>query len=102
MPPFHTATISSGLRQVIAGVVENHLSQPATENDAEHAVEQQIVELRGGDEAGPGTDTVAPEKDELNERDQIHQAVPAHRQRAERESDGVELRVEKHRGRRVG
>ena len=88
--------------QVVARLVEQHLTQPAAENDAEHAVKEQVVKLRDRNDSGAATDPVAPEQDELNESDQIHQTVPAHRQRAERKSDGVELGVKKHRRWRVG
>jgi hypothetical protein len=51
MPPFQTARISSGLHQVIGGFVEQNLAQSAAENDPEHAVEEQVVELLGLSEA---------------------------------------------------
>ena len=88
--------------QVIAGLVEQYLPQSATDDHPEHAIEQQVVELLDGQQPRPGLDPVAAEHDELNESDQIHQAVPAHGKRAEREGDGIELRVEEHRRRRVG
>ena len=37
--------------------------------------------------------TQAPQRVEGREGDQVHQPVPAHRQRAQLQGDGVELRV---------
>ena len=88
--------------QVVAGLVEQHLPQAAADDHAEHAVEQQVVQLPDREQAGARANAVTPEDDKLNESDQIHQTVPAHRQRAEREGDGVELGVQKHWRRRVG
>ena len=68
----------------------------------EHAVEKQVVQLLDAEQAGARANAVAAEQNKLNESDQIHQTVPAHRQRAERKGDRVELGVEKHRRRRVG
>ena len=79
--------------QVVAGLVEQHLSQPAAENDAEHTVEQQVVELFDSQEAGAVFDAQPPEQNKLNEGDQIHQTVPAYGKRADGKGNGVELRV---------
>jgi hypothetical protein len=88
--------------QVVARLVEQHLAQPAADDDPEHAVEQQVVELLDRQQAGARANPVAAEQDKLNESDEIHQTVPAHRQRAERKGDRVELGVQKHWRRRVG
>jgi len=58
--------------------------------------------LLDSEQAGPGLDAVTAEQNELNECNQIHQTIPAHRQRPDGESDRIELRVKKHRKRRVG
>ena len=47
--------------QVIRRFVKQNLSQSAAENHAEHAVEQQVVELLDSQQAGPGFDPVAAE-----------------------------------------
>src|SRR5574343_75763 len=90
------------ISQEIGRFVKQDLTQSTAKNDAEHAVKQQVVQLFDAQESGPALDPVAAQKNKLNEGDQIHQTVPAHGERADRESDGVELWVKKHRRRRVG
>jgi regulator of sigma E protease len=51
---------------------------------------------------GAPLDALAAEQQELGKGDQIHQPVPAHRKRAKRKGNGVELGMKKHRGGRVG
>jgi len=88
--------------QEIRRFVEQHLPKSPANNHPEHAVEKQVVKLFDGQKARPGFDPVTPEQNKLNEGNQIHQTVPAHGERADRESDGIELWVKKHRRRRVG
>ncbi len=85
------------MRQVIGRLVEQHLPQPAAQHHAEHAVEQQVVE-RGGVDAVPGLRrcTPATEQQEGDEAGQVHQPIPAHRQRAKAQGNGIELRMNEH------
>ena len=65
MPPCHTARISAGWARVVGGLVEQHVAQAAAEDHAEHAVEEQVVDLLGvpsAVRAGGGRD--AAEHDE--------------------------------------
>jgi hypothetical protein len=88
--------------QEISWFVEQYLAQSPAQNDAEHAVKKEVVELLNSQEARAMPDPVAPEPNELNESHQIHQTIPAHGERADRKGDRVELWVKKHRRRRVG
>ena len=85
MPPFQTARISSGWLEVVARLVEQHLAEPTADDDAEHAVEQQVVE-RCRRDAMPGlAGGAAPaEQQEGDEAGQVHQPVPAHGQAGRR------------------
>ena len=101
-PAFPDGKDFQRIGQVVARFVEQHLPQPAANDHAKHAVEQQVVELLDCHQPGAGANAVAAEQNKLNESDQIHQTVPAHRERADREGDRVELGVEKHCRVRVG
>ena len=72
------------MRQVLGRLVEQHLAQPAADDDAEHAVEQQVVQLLRID-AVPGLDArpTPAEEQEGDEAGEVHQAVPADGQRAD-------------------
>ena len=84
------------LGEVIGGFVEQDLSEPAAEDDAEHAVEEQVVELFDADRCGLHPDALPPQPDELQEGEQVHQTVPVHRDGPDGKSDRVELRVDQH------
>ena len=77
---------------VVARLVEQHVAEPAADDDAEHAVEQQVLDVAAGP-AGRG-DTAAGatrtrgEEQEQAEADQVGQAVPVDRRSAGRSSRG--------------
>ena len=48
--------------QVVGGFVEQHLAEPAAEDHAEHAVEQQVVQLLDREQAGARANAVAAEQ----------------------------------------
>jgi hypothetical protein len=88
------------MRQVVARLVEQHLAQPAAEDHAEHAIEQQVVDILRV-HAVPRLRLRAalaqPEKGK--KAGEIHQPVPAHGQRADGNGDRIELGVDQHGGR---
>ena len=49
-----------------------------------------------GSNMNPAARMQAAEDDEQHEGDQVHEAVPAHGERADRESDRVDVRVNQH------
>lgn len=69
------------VRKIVAGLVEQHLPQAAAKDHAEHAVEQQVIELRhrpaGFRKLRMRLNTMFSEPPELEESQQIHQAIPA-------------------------
>ncbi len=86
-----------GVREVVLRLVEEHVAQPPAEDHAEHAVQEHVVDARFGDAVGKALARAQlPEHHEGHEGDHVHEAVPAHGERAEAEDDGVELRVGEH------
>ena len=88
------------MKKVKTRLVEQHLPQAAAEDDAEHAVKEQVVELlqrpAGAHQLRMRLDAPFAEPPELEEGEQVHQTVPADGQRAERNGDGVELGMNQH------
>ena len=84
------------VHQEIGGFVEQNLAETAAENDPEHAVEKQVIQLLDCEEARVTLYAGAAEQNKLNEGQQVHQTIPTHGKRAKRESHGVELGVKKH------
>jgi len=83
--------------QVFQRLVEQHVAQPPAEDDAEHAVEQHVVEhVHGPAGPRPMRDAPAPEHDDLQKGDEVHEAVPVDGDGAELQGDGVELRMNEH------
>ena len=83
--------------KVVARLVEQHVTQPASGDDADDAVEQQVVHLLLREAAlRLRADAVLPQQQSGHEGNQVHQAVPAHRERADRNRDGVELGMDEH------
>jgi len=90
------------MREIPAGLEKQHFPQPGAKNDAEHAVEKQIVDgfrLPAEFRTLPRAQT--RQHDEAGEGHEIHQAVPAHGKRADGEGDGIELRMDQHGGRQA-
>jgi hypothetical protein len=77
--------------EVIGGLVEKHVAQSPAQHHAEHAPEQQIVDLlhveRRSTLRRQPARMHAAEQHETDEGQQIHEAVPAHGQRADFEGD---------------
>ena len=86
------------VRCVVAGLVEQHVAQASAEDHAEHDEEQQIVELRAGDRRLAFGNSAHAEPPARREAGEVHEAVPAHGQRADRERDRVDVRMDQHQG----
>ena len=100
MPPCQTANISSGCCEVVERLVEQHVAEAAAEDHAEDAVEQHVVDVArvpAGEQVLPRA--MLAQHDEQHEADQVHEPVPAHRERADLERDRIELRMDEHGGR---
>ena len=87
------------IRRVVLGLVEQHIAETAADHDAEHAVEQQVLDIAArpaalGEMRLAGSQRREPQEEA--ERDEVGQAVPVDRNGPELEGDGVELRVDKH------
>ena len=89
------------IRQIVAGLVKQHLPQTAAENNPEHSIEQQIIELLHRPacfrKLRMGLDTILAKPPELQEGQQIHQAIPMNCQWAKRNGNRVELGMNQHR-----
>ena len=85
--------------EVVAGLVEEDVAEPAARDHAEHAVEQQVVEQRDRHPPRPaGRDAASAEPVRDRETDEIHQPVPADRERADLDRDRVEVGMDEHAG----
>jgi len=86
------------MRKIVAGRVEQHFPETSAEHDAEHAVEQEVVEMRRRppDRRQLPADAHPPERDELQESRQVHQSVPVDRHRSDLHRDGIELGMDQH------
>ena len=78
------------------------MPQPTADDDAEYAVEQQVIEVGARpaslNELRMRLDAPLAKPPELQKGQQVHQPVPVNGQRAELEGDGVELGMKKHGG----
>ena len=92
------------MRGVVARLVEQHVAEPAADHDAEHAEEQQVLDVAPGP-AGVGELRQARRARAASHRnsaegDQVGEAVPVDRDRQadlrQVERDRVELRVHEH------
>ena len=91
-----------GMRNIIAELVEQHIAEAPTQDHADNAKEKHVVDVT----RMPAREQVLAraifsENDEEHEADQIHQTIPANRQWSDMESNGIELRMNKHRWRRA-
>ena len=83
--------------EVVVRLVEEHVAQPAAEDHAEHAVDQDVVHVaRRHAVAQALAHAQLAEGDHEYEREDIHEPVPANGERAPAEEDGIELRVDEH------
>ena len=84
------------VRQVVAQLVEEHVAKPPAENHPENRREQQIVELLPRHRREALCDSPQAQPPAGGEADEIHEAVPAHRERADGKRDRVDIRVDQH------
>ena len=88
------------IRKIVARLIEEDLPEAAAEDDAEHAVKEQVVELLHRpavlQQLRMRLDAVLAQPPELEERQKIHQAVPVDGERPDGDCDGVELGMNKH------
>jgi hypothetical protein len=84
------------VREVVVRLVEEHVAQPPAEDHAEHDEEKDVVELgaRHGDD--PLLDAAHAEPPSGGEADEVHQAVPADRERSDLECDGIDIGMDEH------
>jgi hypothetical protein len=90
------------VREVVAGLVEEHVAEPPTDDDAEHAPEQQVVDIGPYPASRREVRLLHAQRckpQEEDERNEVSQPVPVDLDRPQREGDRVELRVHEH-GRR--
>jgi len=82
--------------QEVGALVEDDVAQAAAEDHPEDAVEEQVVEVIARDRRAAGGDAARAEPPERAERGEVHEAVPADRQRADREGDRIEIGMYEH------
>jgi hypothetical protein len=81
----------------ITQAVEKNVADAATEDDAEHGVEEEVVDIdrRPGRARLRCASTTEPPR--RRKSDEVGDAVPAHLERAKFERDGIEAGVVDHR-----
>ncbi|KAG1246432.1 hypothetical protein G6F68_014642 [Rhizopus microsporus] len=78
--------------QEIAQRVEQHVADAPAQHHAEHGVEQQVGEAVGIDaRQAPVGNALAAQQPGRGEAEQVHDAVPVHLDRPQREGDGVDV-----------
>jgi len=85
------------MREVVAELVEQHVAKAPAEDDAEDSVEQHVVDVArmpAGEQVLARA--ILAEHHEHDKAEQVHQAVPAHRERAQLKRDRIELRMDEH------
>jgi len=82
--------------QEVGALVEDDIAQAAAEDHPEDAVEEQVVEVIARDRRAAGGNAARAEPPERTERGEVHEAVPADRQRADREGDRIEIGMYEH------
>ena len=82
--------------EVVTGLVEQHVAQAPAQDYAHDAAKEQVVQLFARDGRQARLDAARAEPPERAEGEQVHEPVPAHRQRADGEHDGVEVRMCQH------
>ena len=86
-----------GVLEIVERLVEQHIAQPATENGSEDAVEKHVVDIaRMPARQQVLTRAEFAENDDLDESEQVHEPIPAHRKRAQLNGDRIELRMNEH------
>ena len=66
------------MRQVQGRLIEQDITETAAKNGAEHAVEQQVVQISSGNRASAFLDAIPAQHQHQGKCQQVHQAVPAH------------------------
>ncbi len=62
--------------------IKQNLPQSPADDYPQHSVEQQVVELFGGNKTRVRLDAQSSEPDKLSKGGEIHQAIPVYRERA--------------------
>ena len=94
--PLPDAEQHQGIAQQLGQVVEQHIAQPAAEDDPEHGKKHQIVDLLEGP-AGIGPRRPSPSQPPTAEKaHQVHESIPVHPQGTEGEGDGIDLGIAQH------
>ena len=81
---------------VVPGFVEEHVTQTAAENHAEHREEQQVVELRARYRRVAPRDAPQAQPPPRGKTREIHESIPAHRQGADGKRNGIDIRMNQH------
>ena len=84
------------MARVVPGLVEQHVAQAPAENHAEHREKQEIVELRARHGREALADAPQAEPPAGGEAEQVHEAVPAHREGPHGKSDRIDVRMDQH------
>ena len=85
-----------GIAEVVRQVVEQHRTQPATDDNSEDAVKHEVRDLFGGPAEAPGFHPVMQQRPGAEDADDIADAVPADLQEPQVDGNGVNVREGQH------
>jgi hypothetical protein len=83
-----------GMREVMSRLVKQHITQTPAQHDTKHAIQKQIIKAAGLDGRAPRVlpaEAHAPQHQNPGKCDQVHQAIPVHRQWPQGEDHRIEL-----------
>ena len=90
------------MRQVIGRLVEEHVAQAPAQDYPHGAVEQEVFEVAAVHAGERGVRATrqpqAAQQEKAQESHEVHQAIPAHGNRAQLQGDRVKLRMDEHGG----
>ena len=85
-----------GIGEDLIEAIEEHVAQAATDDDADHAIKEQVVHHRGGPARIRPPGAVPAQGPKGAKADQVHEAVPVDLEGAQGQGDGVDIGIGQH------
>ena len=85
-----------GMSQVPRRLIKKTVAQPAAQHNAKNAPEKKVLNIVGRHAPPIILRSSTTEEPESEKTQKVHQTVPMHSQRTDRERDGIKLRMNQH------
>ena len=85
-----------GMGQVPRRLIKKTVAQPAAQHNAKNAPEKKVLNIVGRHAPPIILRSSTTEEPESEKTQKVHQTVPMHSQRTDRERDGIKLRMNQH------